>query len=80
MRTICFMLLLLIATTSYAQNQDMDVEWGEANKNKSFINRILGETDTEVLTLASKGEEFYIETYDKVSLNIKESHAFKLPK
>ena len=78
MRIIFLMLTIALASTLSAQ--DLTATWGEANKNKSFINRILGETDTEVLTLASKGEEFYIETYDKNTLNIKESYPFTLPK
>lgn len=78
MRIAYLLLFIIVATTSLAQ--DLSTTWGEANKNKSFINRILGETNTEVLTLASKGEEFYIETYDKSTLNVKESYPFTLPK
>lgn len=71
-------IFLLFSSLLFAQN--VNIDWGEANKNESFVNRILGETKTEVVALASKGEDFYIETYDVNSMKLKQSNKFELPK
>lgn len=75
-----FFLILLMLLPYLSFSQAVEIEWGEANKNESFTNRILGETDYEVITLASRKEDFYIETYDKKTLKLKNSAPFKLPK
>ena len=78
MKSLPLIVALLLATfTIYAQN--VNIEWGAANKNESFVNRILGETENDLITLASKNENFFIETYDKKTLNIKKSAPFSLP-
>ncbi|MCP4440721.1 MAG: hypothetical protein GY810_17375 [Aureispira sp.] len=78
MKNVLFLLMTFFVTNLFAQD-NVKIEWGEANKNQSFTNRILGETDDEVVTLASKGKDFYIEIYDKQKLSLKNSYEFSLP-
>lgn len=72
--------LWLGALALQAQNQPISIEWGKANKNQSTISRILGEAGEEVVILATKNKDFFIETYDKNSLSLKESNPMPLPK
>lgn len=73
-----FLCVVFLSTNLFSQN-DIKMEWGEANKNQSFTNRILGETEDVVVTLASKGKDFFIEIYDREKLTLQNSYEFSLP-
>lgn len=79
MRIIKTTFFLLTILTSVLAQQPVSIEWGKANKNTSAISRILGESGGDLIVLANKNNDFFIEIYDKEGLDLKKTSPMTLP-
>jgi len=79
MKILTTTLFLLAVLLGVQAQQPVSIEWGKANQNKSAISRILGEAGDDVVVLANKNNDFFIEIYDQGALGLKETSPMVLP-